>query len=164
MTTCCCYIDPSLPLGDPPLSRTKKNSVPISNGNYLALNCAQNSLALSECVPCVCVDVVVSNGVGVLGALQNGTFRSNVSCYTITLMPFHTIAEIIPRRWYGRTPNTYSTSAPCTASTYHFLVKCDSRRVNETMTTNYLASAGFIYSSRANEWTMMTTTTTQRFN
>lgn len=50
---------------------------------------------------------------------------------------------------------------------YHFLVKCDFRRANETVTTNYLASAGFIYfilaltqSALTNEWTMMTTTST----
>lgn len=55
------------------------------------------------------------------------------------------IPKIIPRRWHRR--STYRTSAPCTLKVPFSLVKCDSR----TMTTNYLASAGSIYSSLA-EW------------
>lgn len=151
----CRYTEPSPCLQNSALSRIK-----IFGGHYewklfsAKLFCAQHSfLVCVRARVCVCVewlcvraDVVVQSWVGFrVRSYTRYTSRERIVllnwCYFIHSTQFQKSSLVVLEL-----ASTYRTSASVsTESTHHFLVKCHFRRVNETVTTNYLASAGSIY-------------------
>lgn len=151
-----------------PIVANIKNSVAISNGNYLALNCSAREIHSSSVCVCECAKCTWCRVELVSGELHTLHFARMYRIIKLMLFhPFNTISKIIPRRWHRQALTAHQRRAQ---STYDLLVKCDFRRVNETVTTNYLAPAGSIYwlslssHSHPNKWTVMTlmTPTTRR--